>query len=126
MRGQVVWYPGMTLDTTEKLIILEAYEIHLRNKTSTANALGISIRTLDQRLERYKEEQIIYEDKLRQEELKRIEMLARARGNPPNNQGITYDPIVVAQNNAAHKAHMEKYMADISEKETKHSSKIKK
>lgn len=49
----VVWQMGMTLEDTEKLIVLQAYRLFENNKTRTANALGICIRTLDARLEKY-------------------------------------------------------------------------
>lgn len=47
------WVPGLTLDAIEKHCIIKAYEFFRGNKTVTANSLGISIRTLDNKLERY-------------------------------------------------------------------------
>jgi two-component system, response regulator FlrC len=40
------WTPGRTLNDIEKRVILEALEYHHGNRTHTARALGISIRTL--------------------------------------------------------------------------------
>ena len=40
------WAPGSTLDEIERKVILEALHYHQGNRTHTARALGISIRTL--------------------------------------------------------------------------------
>lgn len=50
------WRPGETLESIEKDAILQAYRFHEENKTQTSSALGISIRTLDAKLEKYKED----------------------------------------------------------------------
>ena len=47
------WQPGMKLSDVERIVIEEAYRFYGRNKTATANALGIAIRTLDSRFEQY-------------------------------------------------------------------------
>ena len=52
----VLWTPGMTLESTEKQIILAAIKYFRGNKTMTSQALGISIRTLEVRLEKYDKE----------------------------------------------------------------------
>ncbi len=44
------WVPGTTLDNIEKTVILEALQYHQGNRTHTARALGISIRTLRNKL----------------------------------------------------------------------------
>ncbi len=49
----VVWTPGMTLDQLEKKVILQAYRHYRANKTMTAQALGISVRTLDNKFAEY-------------------------------------------------------------------------
>ena len=49
----VHWYHGMKLSDVERLVIIRAYSFYGRNKTKTAEGLGISIRTLDGRLEEY-------------------------------------------------------------------------
>lgn len=48
-----LWQPGVTLEELEKAAILKALRFHGGNKTVTANALGIAIRTLDSKLEKY-------------------------------------------------------------------------
>lgn len=49
------WQPGVTIADIEKQVIVRAYQFFNRNKTKTANSLGISIRTLDKRLDEYGE-----------------------------------------------------------------------
>ncbi len=48
------WKPGTTLDDIEKNVILEALQYHQGNRTHTARALGISIRTLRNKLADYR------------------------------------------------------------------------
>jgi two-component system response regulator FlrC len=48
------WIPGRTLDDIERNVILEALQYHLGNRTHTARALGISIRTLRNKLADYR------------------------------------------------------------------------
>lgn len=47
------WVPGMTLEIIERIAILQAYKWYHQNKTQTATSLGIAIRTLDAKLEKY-------------------------------------------------------------------------
>jgi transcriptional regulator with PAS, ATPase and Fis domain len=48
------WTPGRTLDDIERNVILEALQYHQGNRTHTARALGISIRTLRNKLADYR------------------------------------------------------------------------
>ena len=48
------WKPGSTLDQIERKVILEALKHHDGNRTHTAKALGISIRTLRNKLAEYR------------------------------------------------------------------------
>jgi transcriptional regulator with PAS, ATPase and Fis domain len=48
------WAPGRTLDDIERDVILEALSYHQGNRTHTARALGISIRTLRNKLADYR------------------------------------------------------------------------
>jgi two-component system response regulator FlrC len=48
------WLPGRTLDDIERNVILEALTYHQGNRTHTAKALGISIRTLRNKLADYR------------------------------------------------------------------------
>lgn len=51
---KVSWTPGTTLDMIERSVILEALKHHGGNRTHTAKALGISIRTLRNKLADYR------------------------------------------------------------------------
>lgn len=53
----ITWQPGLTLEQMEREVIQKAYRFFGGNKTATANSLGIAIRTLDSKLEKYNEEQ---------------------------------------------------------------------
>ena len=53
-RGENNWAPGRTLDDIERNVIIEALEYHQGNRTHTARALGISIRTLRNKISDYK------------------------------------------------------------------------
>jgi two-component system response regulator FlrC len=48
------WTPGQTLNDIERNVILEALKYHSGNRTHTAKALGISIRTLRNKLADYR------------------------------------------------------------------------
>ncbi|MGK5088600.1 sigma-54 dependent transcriptional regulator [Bdellovibrionota bacterium FG-2] len=48
------WNPGQTLNDIERSVILEALQYHQSNRTHTARALGISIRTLRNKLADYR------------------------------------------------------------------------
>jgi two-component system response regulator FlrC len=48
------WKPGRTLDEIERNVILEALKYHDGNRTHTAKSLGISIRTLRNKLAEYR------------------------------------------------------------------------
>lgn len=49
--------PILKLSELEKLYIIEIYGQMKRNKSKTAQALGISLRTLYKKLEKYEKEQ---------------------------------------------------------------------
>jgi two-component system, response regulator FlrC len=48
------WTPGRTLDDIERRVILDALHYHKGNRTHTARSLGISIRTLRNKLSDYR------------------------------------------------------------------------
>lgn len=51
---QANWAPGKTLNDIERNVILEALQFHQGNRTHTAKALAISIRTLRNKLAEYR------------------------------------------------------------------------
>lgn len=95
------WNPGMTIESMEKEAILQALRFYRGNKTATANALGIAIRTLDNKLAQYE-----IDDKKQKEidangKIKRDEFQRRARGiTPPSltsvstETGVRLEPVV--------------------------------
>jgi hypothetical protein len=98
MDSVIQWSPGLSLDAVEKLVILKAYSFFKKNKTATSQSLGISIRTLDSKLERYEQEDKIEKERQENEQAKRTEFLIKQRGNPPNHLGMPYSPIPQVQN----------------------------
>lgn len=54
--GKVDWTPGLTIEEAEKQCVLQALRFYRHNKTQTAQSLGISIRTLDSKLEAYEKD----------------------------------------------------------------------
>ena len=85
MNNPLNWSPGVTLEQIEKEVILLAFRHFRGNKTTTSNALGIAIRTLDSKLEKYELDGKTEKERLVNEQSKRNEFLARSRGNVPNN-----------------------------------------
>lgn len=83
MERSVHWSPGMKLDDLEKRAILSAYSYYRENKTATANSLGISIRTLDNKLEKFEMDLIEEEAADAARKRANTEFLARARGQGP-------------------------------------------
>lgn len=81
--NEVVWSPGVPLERLEKQVILKAYKHYRESKKVTAEALGISVRTLDNKFEKYAEEQKIQEAKDADRKRKREEFLKRCRGINP-------------------------------------------
>jgi DNA-binding NtrC family response regulator len=47
------WQVGMTLEEVEKQVILKAMQIFNNNKTHVAQALGVSIRTIQNKMAKY-------------------------------------------------------------------------
>lgn len=81
--SQIFWTPGVKIDEMEKVIIEEAYKFYNGNKTTTANSLGISIRTLENKLEKYAQETKCHEERVKTDEERRREWLEVQRGNKP-------------------------------------------
>lgn len=49
----VTWQPGMTLEETEREIIMNSLKFYLWNKSKAARSLGITTRTIFNKLESY-------------------------------------------------------------------------
>ena len=87
----VNWVPGITLEQLEKECILKAYQFYRQNKTQTAAALGIALRTLDNKLERYTEDEQRERERKESDRRERAEILKRMRGIQPQD-GIQASP----------------------------------
>lgn len=77
----VNWQPGMTLESIEKEAILQAFRYYRGNKTATSQALGIAIRTLDNKLESYKVQGEEKEKADAERKQREQDYLRRARGD---------------------------------------------
>lgn len=82
MNNHIAWSPGVTLDQIEKEVILRAFAHFHKNKSATAKALGITVKTLDNKFERYEEETKIQEAADEQRKADRQSALNRSRGIP--------------------------------------------
>ena len=85
----ISYVPGYTIESVEKMIIQQAFAYFKGNKTQTAQAIGIAIRTLDAKLEKYESDD--REHKLKHEQLQRQRdaVLARQRAIPGSNPELT-------------------------------------
>lgn len=76
----VNWVPGITLEEMEKQCILAAFRFYRGNKTQTAQVLGIAIRTLDNKLEKYEDDKKRAEQRYEDDKFERSQTLDRLRG----------------------------------------------
>lgn len=84
--NQVYWQPGMKLSEIERLIIKSALNHFKGNKTATSISLGLSIRTLDKRIEELRAEELAQEERVAKANAEREEFLKRSRGIPASAQ----------------------------------------
>jgi hypothetical protein len=80
----IQYEPGMTIDSAEQEIIEQAFRFYRNNKIQTCASIGISLRTLDTKLETYeriRNERGLQDTKL---EAERANFLERARGTAPS------------------------------------------
>lgn len=80
MSHNVFWSPGMTLDYMERSVIEAALNFYRGNKTMAAAALGISIRTIQNKLERYEVEDKQQHERREAARRKEEEFALRCRG----------------------------------------------
>lgn len=83
---RVYWMPGMSISAVESQIIRAAMDYFKQNKTSTAKSLGISIRTLDAKLDKMRLEDEAEEQRKMEAQRKREDFLNRSRGIPAGAQ----------------------------------------
>lgn len=80
--NQVYWSPGMKISEVERLIIKAALNHFKGNKTATSISLGISVRTLDKRIEELKAEDALQAERVAKAQAEREDFLRRSRGIP--------------------------------------------
>lgn len=89
LANEVTWTPGMTLEQIEEEVIKKALALYSGNKTKTAQALGIAVKTIDNKLAEYKKkESMELPDAEKQKELARLkheELLRSMRYGHKNN-----------------------------------------
>jgi hypothetical protein len=76
----VTFYPGMKLESLEQLAIESAFTHYRGNKTATAQSLGIAIRTLENKLEKYEATRNTERNAADERSRTRETQLARSRG----------------------------------------------
>lgn len=74
------WHPGVSLANLEKQAILITFRFFKGNKTQTARALDIAVRTLDAKLEQYQVQHVDEEAAKNERKRKGDEFLRRQRG----------------------------------------------
>ena len=82
MNQQIIWTPGVSLESLIQQVVESALQFYKGNKTATAQSLGIAIRTLDNRLEKYAKEKAEHEKRVKDAESKRQQFLERQRATP--------------------------------------------
>lgn len=102
----ISWSPGVTLEQIEKDVILRAFRFYRGNKTTTATSLGISIRTLDHKLEKYENDGRKQKERDELVRAERDRFAARQRGfvttNPQTGTSVLGTEIGVRVEPAAH------------------------
>lgn len=83
MNDFIIWSPGVTLDQIERQVIEKAFAFFRKNKTQTAQALGIAIRTLENKFERYEKEDAAALEAQAQREQAAADFQRRCRGEAP-------------------------------------------
>lgn len=102
MTEQVMWSPGVTLEAIEKQVILKAYQFYRGNATQAAISLGISEKTIRNKLEKYEQDGLEREAAEERDREERAKILDRQRG-------IVTDPktgvkSLLGSNTGAHEA----------------------
>lgn len=77
------WMPGDTIASLEKMAILDAMKFYEGRKTDVSEALGISLKTLYNKLDEYAKEDILREEKEAEDKLKRENWIREQRGLSP-------------------------------------------
>lgn len=85
----ILWQPGVTLANMEKMIIRESLRLNHGSKPAVASSLGISLRTVDNKLKEYDEEDRVLQQKLSEERQAIQVQFDKARGK----NGVAIDDL---------------------------------
>lgn len=80
MNDLITWSPGITLESIEKQVILKAFKFYRENAAQTAIALGVSDKTVRNKIEQYQKEEKDNELRAIEQREKELEFQRRARG----------------------------------------------
>lgn len=84
----MTYYPGLTVELAEQLVIEGAYKWFRGNKTQAALAVGLTVKTFHLKLEKYDADRAHLKTRMERATLEREEQLRRARGLPSASPGI--------------------------------------
>lgn len=82
MDSHVIWSPGMSLEDIERQVIIAASSFY-RSKAATAAALGVSVKTIDNKFEKYKADDDAKAAAVEERRRASAEFIARQRGDAP-------------------------------------------
>lgn len=82
----IQWQPGTKLAEIEREIIEGAYRFYGHNKAKTADALGVSIRTLDNKFKKYKSQDAVLREQKKRESKQFNDELESKRFKESENQ----------------------------------------
>jgi hypothetical protein len=84
----LTWSPGVTLEQIERHAIEQAYKFYQGNKVQTARALDIAVRTLETKLEKYRNDDARTTASVEEQRKRDSDFQRRQRGLPPLDSGI--------------------------------------
>lgn len=92
MHDSIIWSPGVSLEAVEEQVIKKALNHFRGNKVSTAAALGISVRTIDNKVAQYEAKRKLREEQHAERQKRNAEFLERSRGTVPEVPRIDAQP----------------------------------
>lgn len=104
MNLDVNWAPGITLESMEKACILQALKFYRGNVNQTAISLGVSDKTIRNKLDKYEQDGKLQRERYEADKLERARILDRMRGIQP---GATGEPARPNLHRADTGVHME-------------------
>ena len=75
----ILWSPGVTLEAIEKQVILKTISHFRGNLSATANSLGVSVRTVRNKVEKYQMDAKVEEERHAEQQRRKREQLERQK-----------------------------------------------